>query len=375
MGGWLYMELRVNARQLYNCLEITEKALPVRSTIPIINNILLDVAEDKMTFLATNLEMAIKVTMDKKEPGTGKILLPPKIIDIMRYFPVSEATLDINWDSYGLKVSGGSALFNLNGADAQDYPATTLFQLNYDSTFSIEQELLKKELKAVIFAASAEETRPAFNGVLFSFEGDKIFITASDTYRLVIKEISNNNWSFEYCKCLVPARVLREFLRIIEGGKENIIIGFDNKTMSFNFNEINLSSRLLEEKYPDVRGVIPGSYKTRIKINRKQFEEVISRAALLTEGKNQAVNLILHDDQLEARVSGQEGKMEEILPVEQDGENINLHVNTRFILDILRVIDEKEMIIDFHGNEGPIIFRLIDDQSYLYLVLPIKRLN
>ncbi len=369
------MEFNIDTGQFYKCLEITEKALPVRSTVPVINSIMLDITEDKLTFLATNLEMAITINMEKGEPGTGKILLPPKIVDIMRYFPVPEAKISINWDNYGINISGGSALFNLNGADAQDYPATTLFQLSYESCFSIEQELFKKILKAVIFAASAEESRPAFNGVFFSFEEHKIIITASDTYRLVIKEVSDDDWSFDNHKCLVPARVLREFLRIIEGGKEKLFLGFDNKTIGFNYNGITLSSRLLEEKYPDVRGVIPGSYKTRIKISRKKLEEVISRAALLAEGKNQAVNLILKSNQLEARVTSQEGNMEELLPVEQDGEDINLHVNTRFILDILRVLDEKEMIIDFHGNDGPIIFKLVDDQSYLYLVLPIKRIN
>lgn len=369
------MQLTTSSSQLYDCLEIAEKALPVRSTVPMINSILFEVDEKALILSSTNLEMAIRVKMEYQGSERGKILLPPKIVDIMRYFPVSEVNININLDNYRIDISGGSAHFNLNGADAQDYPTAAFGPITPEASFQFKQDRFKKNLRSVIFAASAEETRPAFNGILFSFDDQKIKLTASDTYRLVIKEIQNQSWSFESRKCLVPARVMREFLRIIEESDRELSIGFDTKTMAFNFDSINFTSRLLEEKYPDVSGVIPVSYKSRIVIDRRMFEEVVSRAALLAEGKNQAVNLVLNNNQLEAKVSGQEGSMEELMPVEQDGEDINLHVNTRFILDILKILEEKRIIIDFHGNDGPLVFRLVDDQSYLYLVLPIKKMN
>ncbi len=369
------MEITTSSSQLYNCLEIAEKALPVRSTVPMINGILFEVNEDNLTFSSTNLEMAIRVSMDYQCSEKGKILLPPKLVDVMRYFPVPEVNLIISWDNYRIDISGGSSHFNLNGADAQDYPTAAFSQIEPENSFTIEQDKLKKILRSVIFAASSEETRPAFNGILFSFNDQKITLTTSDTYRLVIKEIQDDHWAFEARNCLIPARVMREFLRIIDDSEHEVAIGFDNKAIAFNFDRIIFTSRLLEEKYPDVSGVIPNAYKTRIKIDRKMLEEVISRAALLAEGKNQAVNLVLNNNQLEASVSGQEGSMEELMPVEQDGEDINLHVNTRFVLDILKIIEDKEILIDFHGNDGPLIFKLVEDQSYLYLVLPIKKIN
>lgn len=369
------MQITTSSVELYKCLEIAEKALPVRSTIPMINSILLDADEDKLTYSATNLEMAIKISMNYQGNARGKILLPPKIVDVMRYFPVSEVNMQINWDNYKIGLSGGAAHFNLNGADAQDYPTATFGQPDPGSGFKLTQQEFKKILRSVIFAASAEETRPAFNGILFSFEGQKLTLTASDTYRLVIKEMQNDLWSFEERKCLVPARVMRELLRIVEDSEKEIFIGFDKKSIAFNFNRIDFTSRLLEEKYPDVSGVIPHNYKTRLKIDRKMLEEAINRAALLAEGKNQAVNLVLNNNQLETKVAGQEGSLEEGIPVEQFGEDIDLHVNTRFVLDILKTLDEKEILVDFHGNDGPLIFRLVNDHSYLYLVLPIKRIS
>lgn len=361
--------------QVYSCLEIAEKALPVRSSVPMINNILFEAQETGLTFSSTNLEMAITVSMGHQGSESGKILLPPKIVDIMRYFPVPEVNIDINWDSCMINIYGGSAHFKLHGADAGDYPVATFGRLEEGTSFSIPQQQLKNILKAVIFAASAEETRPAFNGILLSFDDRRLKLTASDTYRLVVKEVSNENWSFENRNCLVPARVLREFLRVIGDSDQEVLLAVDQKTMSFNFDSIHFTSRLLEEKYPDVSGVIPTAYKTRIVIERKGFEDIISRAALLAEGKNQAVNLILSNGQLEARVAAQEGSMEEQMAVEQEGDDIDLFVNTRFMLDILKIIDDQNMIIDFHGNDGPLVFRLVDDPAYLYLVLPIKKIT
>lgn len=369
------MHISTNAGQLTNCLEIVEKALPVRSTIPVISNILLEVDHDCLTFSSTNLEIFIKAKMDYEGSDTGKILLPPKIVDIMRYFPTPEVSIDINWDNFRLDIRGGTAQFHLYGSDPEDYPTSFEGQSGLKSGFMIEQAKFKKILKSVVFAASNEETRPAFNGILFSFKERIFSMTASDTYRLVIKDIKDDNWHFDEKKSLVPARAMRELLRVLSDNDTNISIFDDAKILAFQLDDIYFASRLLEEKYPDVSGVIPSAYKTRVIIDRKVLEDTISRAALLAEGKNQAVNIIVKDEQLEVKVTGQQGSMEEILPVEQEGETLDLFVNTRFILDILKILDDPKVIIDFHGEGGPLIFRLIDDQSYLYLVLPIKKIN
>ena len=369
------MHIVTNAKQLTDCLEIVEKVLPVRSTLPVISNILFEVNQDCLTFSATNLEMFIKVKMDYQGNETGKILLPPKIVDIMRYFPTDEVDIEINWDNYRLGISGGTAQFHLYGSDHEDYPTSFESQSDQQPGFSIEQVKFKKALKSVAFAASNEETRPAFNGILLSFKENRFSLTASDTYRLAINDARDDKWFFDEKKALVPARSLRELLRILSDNNDPVTLINQDNILAFKFDRIYFASRLLEEKYPDVSGVIPGEYKTRIIIDRKQLEDTISRSALLAEGKNQAVNIIVKEGHLEVRVSGQQGSMEEIIPVEQEGEDLDLFVNTRFVLDILKILEDNKITIDFHGEGGPLIFRLVDDQSYLYLVLPIKKIN
>ncbi len=369
------MQILLNAEHFKNCLEIVEKALPARSTMPVISNILLDINNDCLNFSATNLEMFIKSRMDYEGGESGKILLPPKIVDIMRYFPTDKVTLDINWDNYRINVSGGSANFHLYGSNPEDYPVTFDITSSQKKPINIDQKKLKSIIKSVVFAASNEETRPAFNGVLLSSHENTFSLTASDTYRLAIKELKDDKWSLDDNHSLVPARSMRELLRILGEHNANILILREKNILAFQLEGVYFATRLLEEKYPDVSGVIPNDYKTRIILGRKDFEDTINRASLLAEGKNHAVNIIVNNNQLEVKVSGQEGSMEEMLPVVQDGEDIELFANTRFVSDVLKIIEEQKIIVDFHGDGGPLIFRIDEDPGYLYLVLPIKKLN
>ena len=241
-----------------------------------------------------------------------------------------------------------------------------------DGVFKVEQRYLKQVLKEVVFATSTDETRPAFNGVLFHFEEKGITLNASDTYRLAVKKMSNEAWQFERQRYLIPAKALRDLLRILADDGEAVAVYPYNKKVVFNLGEVYFATRVLEEKYPDVSGVIPDSYKTRVLLDRKTLEETVSRAALLAEGINQAVQLSARHNQLEVKVSSQIGRMEEELPASQEGDDVEVYVNSRFVMDILKVTDAKEIIIELHGLNGPIIFRLVDDTEYLYLVLPIK---
>ncbi len=367
------MQIKADTGQLAKCLETVEKALPVRTTVPVIGNILMESYPNKLVFSATNHEIFIKVTMDYDGTDTGSILLPPKIVDIIRYLSTPEVVIDINWDSYRVDISGGSADFHIYGASTEDFPVASL-NIGSDAVNNFNLDLIRfrKILREVVFAASNEETRPAFNGILFTYKDNEIKLISSDTYRLALKQIRDDTWSFAESRNLIPARALREFLRIAGDNQANIKVSSSKNLLSLEFENIHFASRLLEEKYPDVSGVIPTEYLTRITIGRKIFEDTISRAALLAEGKNQAVYVTVDENSLEVKVNGKEGSMEEIIPVTQDGAKVDLLVNSRYVLDLLKVMNSEEVVVDFHGDGGPIIFRVPDDSSYLYLVLPIK---
>lgn len=370
------MKISAETSELFTALEIAEKALPLRATVPIISNIFLEIRPGELIFTATDHEIFIKTGFKHETEQTVKVLLPPKIIDIIRHLPEERTEIEINTDNYRLDLRSGPAHFNLYGSAGDDFPASVFLEGEEDlKTASIELQKLKKILREVIFAASVEETRPAFNGVLFAFSKNELALTASDTYRLVVNTVKDETWSFADRKCLVPAKALRELLKIMGDGQTEAEIGFKDTYFSISYDNVFFASRLLGEKYPDVSGVIPENYLTNVSVDRKSLESAVSRASLLAEGKNQAVNIAFKEDMFKVKVSGQEGSMEEVVEAECKGEEVDLFVNSRFVLDILKIMDSEKVIIDFHGDRGPIIFRLPATGDYLYLVLPIKKAN
>lgn len=365
------MNILTNKVSFNRCLEVVEKALPYRTTIPILNNIHFSIDPEQLTFTATNLEIEIRCRMPYTSSHRGAILLPHKIVEVARSLPTSELEMSINPDSFRIDLTSGQAAFNLYGLDPEEYPAV-MEQLPESGFLTLDQPFLKQTLKQVVFAASADEGRPAFNGILFFFDQGWLTLTASDTYRLVVKKIPADGLSFDKRPCLVPARSVRELIKILDDGGSDVTIFPKDKQVIFNFHPVYFSTRVLEEKFPDVSAVIPKQYKTRLRIQRRQFEETVARAALLTEGINQSMNLSVRGSSAEVRVSSQVGRMEEKITAQKEGEDVDLHVNSRFVLEMLRAVDCQDLSIDLNGRNGPIIIRPLEDESYLYLVLPIK---
>lgn len=356
---------------LQKCLEIVEKALPFRTTIPVLDNIFFEDNGNQVSFKATNLEVEIICKLICSSGQKGAVLLPAKIIEIVRSLPLSELQLTLNEENHRIDLTSGSAKFNLYGADSQEYP-----QLEEDHSISneginIKQSELKQILKEVIFAVSSDEGRPAFNGIQFSFHTDGLKITASDTYRLVIQKITFNHRSGEV-DLLVPARSIRELIKILEDKDLRVMLyHFKNKVI-FAMEQTYFAARVLNEKFPDVSSVIPAGYRTKLRLERKLFEETVSRASLLADGVNQAIQLLVRDGEMEVKVSSKVGRMEEILPVQKEGEDLDIYVNSRFILDLLRVAGSEEISLEFNGKNGPIIIKMVNNENYLYLILPIK---
>lgn len=365
------MLIKMDRAALDRCLDTIEKALPSHSTIPVIENILFESNGNSLIFTSSNFDMVLKYKIPFSAGESGKMLLPPKIVDIVRYLPAPELEIDLNMENYRCDISSGEAKYNLYGADASEYPLVQEL-IPEAGILTMLQSSLKQVLKSVVFAASNDESRPAFNGVLFDFQRQEIKLISSDTYRLVVKELKNESWNLDEKKYLVPAKSLRELVKILGDNGDEVKIYPVQKNVVFSLGQVYLATRLLDENYPDVSGVIPASFSTRVKVERKQMENSIGRAALLTEGINQPVRLAVSNNKIEVKVSSQLGRMEESVNAAQDGEDIDIYINSRFVLEILKVLDQKEIIIDFHGKNGPVIFRIKEDKDYLYLVLPIK---
>ena len=373
------MFLKKDKQSLHKQLDISEKALPGKTTMPLLQNIFMEKDNDKLTLMTTNLEIGIKSSFkldggleDSEESGPEQILIPAKIIDIVKHLPEQEVEIKVDEEDYNIHIRSGEAKFNLKGINAEEYPVFAE-QEPENKPLKLREKDLKEIIRKTIFATSSDEGRPAFTGLLFSIEGQSLNLIASDTYRLVIEEREIEEWGYEENKFLVPARSLRELSKLLSDDEDEVWIYPVDKQLIFYFKDIFFFARLLEDKFPDFRKVIPSEHTTRITVEKELLEDLVSRASLLSDNISRAMKLKLEDQRLLVTTSSEMGKMEEGMPVkEQEGEDIEILLNVKFVMDVLRVLDCEEIEIKFSGREAPTIIRPAREDTYLYLVLPIK---
>lgn len=364
------MKIRANCIDLLNKLSVVEKGLPTKTSIPAIEGIYIEKKGGNLTLCSNNLEMVVKTTFPVNEIGNedeGATILPKKFIDIVKQLPDSEVEITLDKDNKA-EIKSGKSKFNLNCMDAEEYP---VFDENYEDKpfFELEGSLLKDMIKKTTFCVSNDVGKPAFAGVLMSNNAKEGFIcVASDTYRLAWYEKLQINFT-EHLRILVPGRLLAEVGRIVRD--DDIVKAYImEKNLVFIVNEYVISIRLLEEKYPDLSSVFPEGAETRFKINRRDLIQMLNRADLLVTGHSKACSLGI-TDVLKVEAGSEIGKMSEELSIDVEGGELEeVCINTRFMLDGLKVVDNENISIEFNGAFGPIV---IKDEGFKYLVLPIKK--
>ncbi|HHX87554.1 MAG TPA: DNA polymerase III subunit beta [Firmicutes bacterium] len=364
------MKLIFKKEELSKILGVIEKALPVRSPVPIVNNIYFHCQEEEVFFSATNLELEIRYTLPYESKHNFKLLLPPKLVEVIRYLPAQDVEISYDLERYRIDIACGPANYHLYGADPAEYPLTEHVTVEHSYT-TINQAQLKQALRQVVFASSNEEGRPVFTGLLFSFEQQGITITASDTYRLAISSLTAPS-SSDPQQLLIPARSIQELIKVLNDDDQPVTIGFQENQVVFKFEGITFITKVLDERFPDISGIIPTNYRTRVKLPRQTLEETVTRASLLSEGVNKAICLSLEGSNLKVKGSSEIGEMEESFTVQSEGEEFEIYVNSRFLMDMIKSVDCEQLSTEINGKNGPIIFRPVEDVHYLYLVLPIK---
>ena len=316
-------------------------ALPSKGTVPIVDGVYFgDV------IMATDLMQSAVYSGFSFKP----IVLPSKIVEIVQVLDGDiNVTVD---DNFNATITAGKSKFKLHGQDPADYPLNMSGEII--SEVIIPGNTLKEKFNLVTFAASTEVSRPAFQGVRIDSK-----LIASDTYRLAMADLELPG------QCLVPAKFLHN-LKLLPDS--DIKVGIGQDFISFTAGELTLTSRLLNDKYPDISGVIPKEHKTAVSCAKHDLIGMIQRALLLAEGKNKAINLVA-DDSLTVKVSGQQGSLEEAASADVEGEPVDLFVNAKYLLDVLKVAPEK-INIKFHGESGPVV---VEWEGYYYLLLPIKK--
>ena len=349
--------------------------------LPILNNILIKAEAGKIKLVATNLEVGIISVVRGKIETEGSFTVNSKIIsDCIGLLPNKKIGLNQKENDFLVDCENYQA--KIKGQSAEEFPLIP--EVDRKNYFSAQAEAFKSAISQVIFATPVSETRLELSGVLFIFSGNSLTLAATDSYRLAEKKIQIKSNSQEGKKIIVPAKTLQELLRVlsvnlgddVEENSQEIKFYISDNQILFTYGSTELVSRLIEGQYPDYQQIIPTNSKTKIIIDRQELTRAVKMASLFSKAGINDVNLdfpLGKNQVVVSSVSGQTGENITNLQAKVVGNENSIVVNYRYLLEGLSNIGEEMVKIEIIDGNTPCLIRPEKDESYLYIIMPIKQ--
>ncbi|PKM80453.1 MAG: DNA polymerase III subunit beta [Firmicutes bacterium HGW-Firmicutes-14] len=369
----LSLKFSASKDSLSYVVQVVQRAVSTKNPLPVLSGILLKVNEGNLTLTATDLELGIECTVPVTVEEEGGVVLPARYLgDIVRRLPDVKIRVEVNKENNNTCIRYGQSEFNLLGISAGDFPM--LPTVDGETTISIKQDLLKNMIRQVGFSVSSDDNRPIFTGVLMEIEKGTIKLVATDTHRLAYRLGNIGEKETDLVKSvIIPGKTLNELNRIMSGEDDDLKIAFGDNQVVFEMPGIRFISRLIEGQFPNYKQVIPQGCKSKIKIKTRDLLESTERASLLAkEGSNVVRFSVEKNNMIISSNSPEIGKIEEQIPVETEGEETQIAFNSRYIIDVLKVIDAEEILLELTGSLSPGIIKPADNENYIYLILPIR---
>lgn len=363
------MKIITSKNLLMSGINIVQKAVPSKTTLPILEGILLEAKNGKLKLTGTDLEVGIETTINVDVIIPGRIVISSKILgEIVRKLPDSDIELELKENNL-VYIKCENSQFKINGMTADEFP--DLPAVKKENAIVITQNRFKEMIRQTIFAVSTDEIRPILTGVLFEVTGDKVSMVALDGFRMAVKNCSvMNDSSF---KAVIPGKSLGEIGKILDDTEEAVNIYFSKNQILVQVQDTIVISRLLEGEFINYKQILPSDHKIKIKVPTSQLIESCERAALFArDSSNNMIKFEINEDIMSIRSNSQNGDVQEELTISKQGEDIEIAFNAKYFMDVLKVIESDVITIEFTTNISPSILRPVDDTGYLYLILPTR---
>lgn len=346
------------------------KAVPGKTTMPILECILIDTTEGTIKLTANDMELGIETVVEGDVLDKGKIALEAKLFsEIVRKLPESEVTIETD-ENFKAFIRCEKAKFHIAGKSGEDF--AYLPEIEKTNYVSLSQFSLKEIIRQTIFSIADNESNKLMTGELFEIKGNEFKVVSLDGHRISIRKIQLKE-EYNPIKAVVPGKTLNEVSKILSGGTEDYVnLFFTDRHILFEFDQTVVVSRLIEGEYFRINQMLSSDYETKISINKKELQNCIERASLLIrEGEKKPIIINIGDHSLELKINSVIGSMNEDIDITKEGKDIMIGFNPKFILDALRVIDDEMIDIYLVNPKAPCFIRN-EDQSYIYLILPVN---
>ena len=364
------MKITVNREMLSNAVANLQRAVTPRSSLQILEGILLSAEQGKLTLMAYNMEISMKKELPVQCIEEGDIVISAKILfEIIR--KVKGDMIEIYVDDRSVcHIKSGVSTFDIMGMKSEDFPEMP--NVAEFETVTVSSESLKNMVRQTVFAVSQiEGTRPVLTGINFEVNDNELKLVAIDGNRMAIrKEKINNTGKMEF---VVSGRAISEAVKIIGENDEDIVIRVGNRNISFEIDGYIMTSRLLEGKYIEYQRSIPENFTQEIRVNVDEVIEIIERIALVivSDQTKSPVRCSFEADKVTFTCSSDIGRAQDTLDIELKGNDFTIGFNSKYLLDALKASESEEVYIRFNGSTAAAVITPIEGDEYIYLVLPM----
>ena len=352
------MKIICSRTNLLHGVNIVSKAVPSRTTMAILECILIDASTNEIKLTANDMELGIETRIEGEIAERGVIALDARIfLEIVRKLPDNDVTIETD-SSFKTVITCEKAKFNIIGKSGEDFSYLPYIERNQPVMLS--QFTLKEVIRQTIFSISDSDNNKLMTGELFEMKENQLKVVSLDGHRISIRKIELKE-AYPDCKVIVPG-----------DASEFVSIFFTENHIVFEFDKTTVVSRLIEGEYFKIDQMLSSDYETKIKINKRELLDCIDRATLLVkEGDKKPIIMNVTDENMELKINSFIGSMNEDIDIQKSGKDILIGFNPRFFIDALRVIDEEEVTLYMVNPKAPCFIK-DDNETFIYLILPVN---
>ena len=364
------MKIICSKSNLLKGVNIVAKAVPSKTTMAILECILIDATTGNIKLTANDMELGIETKIEGDVLEKGLIALDAKIFsEIVRKLPDNDVVIETD-SNLQTTITCEKSKFHICGKSGEDF--SYLPYVEREDFIEVSQFTLKEIIRQTIFSIADNENNKLMTGELFEVADSMLKVVSLDGHRISIRKVELKE-NYPEKKVIVPGKTLIEISKILSGDTESVVnIFFTTNHIVFEFDQTTVVSRLIEGEYFRINQMLSSDYETKIKINKKEFLSCIDRATLLVkEGDKKPIIIDINDEGMKLQINSQIGSMKEDIDIQKEGKDILIGFNPKFLIDALRVIDDEIVTLYMVNPKAPCFIK-DEKESYTYLILPVN---
>ena len=372
------MKFIVSSAELLKHLSHINGVITTNPIVPILENFLFEINDGLLTITASDLQISMTTEIDIEAKENGSLAVPARILmDTLKNLPEQPVTFTIDPETYGLEINSDNGRYKLAGENAIDFPKVPAVSDAYN--MDISTDVLSGAINNTIFATSSDELRPAMTGVYLKLDETNTIFVATDGHRLVryrrVDVASDTGMAI-----IIPRKALNLLKSTLPSENLNVIVEYNASNAYFHFNNIKMTCRLIDERFPDYENVIPTENPIEMRIDRNELLGSLKRISIYASKTTLQIRLKITGSELSVSAEDPDfsNEAKETLACEHDGEDIEIGFNSKFLIELLANLYSKEITLQMSApNRAGLIIpaEKDDNEDILMLVMPVMLNN